>query len=307
MAAVTVAKRPPPAGFDRVVRAAGRLEPSLRRAWLADLLDLSDVLSVDEMVRAVESGRVPEVVAEAVEVRVAAAASASMLATMSGQLSRLQAGIVFDLLAPSLPGREGPAEGAWPTRGTAGPFEVDFAAVDQAAAEWARQQWIQDWAGISDQAQQTVRDILSRAPVEGISVDRQARMLRDVIGLDSRQAAGYANRLTDLNRRLPSMPGPQRVREEARLERWRQAQLRVRAERIARTETAWAQRASQTTAWQQAVDAGLLDPSRDQQEWSASPGACADCEELDGQLFPLLEVPPEIHPLCRCSMILHQG
>jgi hypothetical protein len=254
-------------------------------------------LTVDEIVEALRAGRVENLVGEAVQAA-GMAAGLSVLTEMARQASRLAVGIVWDRLGPILPGNLGPAGGAYPTRGQAGPFEIDLARVDLAASNWAARQWRDNWVGVSDETQRAIRAIIARAPVEGITIDQQARLLRDIIGLNTRQATAQANRLQALigqaqaGRLSPSQMWRQ-------YERYLQRQIRYRATMIARTETLNAARASQLLAWQEAQAAGLISTDA-MWEWGAAPDACDICLELDGTTYPMGELGPDTHPNCRC-------
>jgi SPP1 gp7 family putative phage head morphogenesis protein len=85
-----------------------------------------------------------------------------------------------------------------------------------------------------------------------------------------------------------------------------------RADTIARTETIRASNQGQQEAWDQAVDAGLLTGS-EQQEWIVTPDdrLCPVCEPLDGVTVGLDESfsvdgdeidGPPAHPNCRCTV-----
>lgn len=67
------------------------------------------------------------------------------------------------------------------------------------------------------------------------------------------------------------------------------------AERIAVTESARVQTETQKASYK---DYGIT-----QMEWIAEPGACDDCEEMDGRIFaidnPEAQIP--LHPNCKCS------
>jgi hypothetical protein len=254
-------------------------------------------LTVDEIVRALEAGRVENLVGEAVQAA-GMAAGMAVLTEMAQQASRLAAGIVWDRLGPTLPGNLGPAAGAYPTRGTAGPFQIDFARVDLAAANWAARQWRDSWVGVSDETQRAIRAIIARAPVEGITIDQQARLLRQIIGLNARQAAAVVNRYDALIRQWQA-GRITAAQVESRITRYEAQLLRQRATMIARTETLNAARASQLLAWQEAQAAGLI--SQDAMwEWGAAADACDICAELDGTTYMMGDPGPDTHPQCRC-------
>jgi hypothetical protein len=81
----------------------------------------------------------------------------------------------------------------------------------------------------------------------------------------------------------------------------------TRARLIARTEVLTATNEGQRAAWDAAVDAGLL-TGNERRAWIATPGACDECEALDGTTTDLDGVYPDdggdgppLHPNCRCT------
>lgn len=279
-------------GWDRVIRAADRLEPGLRRRVLAALEEMRGQVSTDEIVRALEGspGRVAELLAAAS----ASAVSVSVLEGLARDLSRLAAGIAFDELRPAA--------------GVAGPFEIDFARVDYAASEWAGQYAAREVTFITEETRDAIRAIVARAPVEGITVQQQAALIRDIVGLNERQGMAVVNRYA-------GMVGQWRRGEltwaqvERRTERYVREQLRYRAQMIARTESLAAARASLVAGWREAEAAGLIDPQSAWQEWSAAADACDECAERadSGERWPYDEEWEAPHPNCRCSSVLVQG
>jgi len=280
-------------GWERVLQAAEKYEPALRRELLAALETLRDSVSVDEIVRALEGSSAA--VAELVAAATLAPSALAVLESMVSSASRAGTSWLLDFIETPA-GRRG-----LPT-GRAGPFTIDFAAIDERASQWASQHAGELIKGIDDETRAAIRAVIARAPVEGITVDQQARLIRQAIGLNERQARALFNRYDALTRQ-----GVSPARIERQTNTYYQRLLRQRAEMIARTETRFAAQASQQAAWRQAAAEGLLDAGRSWQEFSALDDACPVCRELDGSKYPVDDPGPSTHPSCRCALILVFG
>jgi hypothetical protein len=164
--------------------------------------------------------------------------------------------------------------------------------------------------GITDETVAAIRAVLRSAIAEGGSPAVIARLLRDVVGLSTRQAQAVAAFRTGL---LDAGLAPDRV--DAKVDRYATRLRSQRARTIARTETLRCLNAGQHAGWLQARDAGLL-PATARRRWMATSGAgtkaklCEWCAGLDGQLAPLdglfaggVQAPPR-HPGCRCTVVL---
>jgi hypothetical protein len=272
-------------GWERVLRAAERHTPALKRQWIAWANSVRASLSIDEIVEAIDAGTVADLVAAAVASSNMAAALAA-LELMTQSAARAGAEWTINELG----------------QGTAGPFTIDLAAIDERAAAWAREHGGELVTSVSDETRQAIMDIVSRAPIEGITVQQQAQLLRQVVGLNSRQAMAVLNRFDALTRQ-----GLSDVRVAQLTSRYEMQLLRQRAEMIARTETRLAATASQQQVWREAVAEGLLDEGRAWQEFNALDDACDICLDLDGTTWGIWDGGPDTHPNCRCSMILVQG
>lgn len=158
---------------------------------------------------------------------------------------------------------------------------------------------------VSDETRAAIRALVTRAIREGIPPYEAARMIRDVIGLTSRQVLAVANfREQLINQGLVLEKVNQRV------ERYAAKLLRRRAKTIARTEIIDSLSAGVDESWAQAKRQGLLDGM--EEEWIASPDACKQiCRPMDGQRVPLGGMfttgdgrrvrGPTAHPNCTCA------
>jgi SPP1 gp7 family putative phage head morphogenesis protein len=192
---------------------------------------------------------------------------------------------------------------------TAG-MSIRFDIVNPQSVTWIRNhaaELITQWGQSSQQA---IRDLILRAFEDGIPPTSLARLIRDTgVGLTSRQALAVEN----MRRRLTEAGQLTVEQIQARVERYGRKLLRYRTEMIARTEVIRASREGQQALWRQAVERGLLDPSKALQEWVVAEDErlCPICAELDGTTAPL-EMPfpepggmgPPQHPDCRCTLVL---
>jgi hypothetical protein len=97
------------------------------------------------------------------------------------------------------------------------------------------------------------------------------------------------------------------------MDRFKVKLLRERAERIAETETRYAEALGQQAAWARMIGDGTLPGGRRHwhKVWITREDACPICEDLDGEEVQLdalfgdeFSAPPEPHPNCRCRVVL---
>jgi hypothetical protein len=176
--------------------------------------------------------------------------------------------------------------------------------IDERALQLVRE-------GLSKQQREVVTSIIQDGFGKGLHPSVAFDSIKQNIGLTSREYKAVENR-----RALLEEKGfqPEDVREET--DAYREELRGVRAERIARTETMYAESEGRKSAWQAASDAGVLPAV--QRVWmspppSASPNRpCSICLSLDGTTAPLngayespeLDEPvpgPPAHPNCGCT------
>jgi hypothetical protein len=163
---------------------------------------------------------------------------------------------------------------------------------------------------VNDETKQTVRDLIARAYREHITVPDTARLIRDVVGLNNRQATALFNFRAGL---IEDAVHPDRVASLSA--RYADRLLRDRADTIAQTEIHRASADGQHELWREGVRAGRINPTVALRIWIANAGACDWCLELedlnaDGvgvdEQFQtpdgdMIEGPEESHVGCRCS------
>ncbi len=160
--------------------------------------------------------------------------------------------------------------------------------------------------------QQAVAAIVRRMFTEQVPPNRAARLIFEVIGLDSRSANAVANFEAGLQ-------GEDRAPEQIQrlVATYSDRLRRYRARMIARTEAIRGSVRGQQMLWRVAVEQGVLIPSRTRQVWltSLDERACPICLSLHHQQVPLGEPfigpdgatydgPPDPHPQCRCGIRL---
>jgi Phage Mu protein F like protein len=162
-----------------------------------------------------------------------------------------------------------------------------------------------------DQAtREAIRSIVRRAQADGVTVQRQAHMIRQVVGLTESQANAVVNFETQL-----IAAGVEGEALDRGVERYRHAQVRRRAETIARTETLTASHQGQLDLWGAARARSYL-PDTARRRWIISDDdrLCPECLLLEDATAPLGEpfrspdgwegYAPGRHPQCRCGMAL---
>lgn len=177
-----------------------------------------------------------------------------------------------------------------------------FARTNQRALEWARARSAQLVTEVNAATREAIREIIGLAFEEGLPPREAARLLRDVVGLHSRDAAAVADYRADLLAR-----GASTEFAEAKAARYSRKLLNARTETIARTESMAAANAGQEELWQQAVERGEL-PEDIYEVWITTPddALCPECAAMEGALTkvgePFVDAGgfPPLHPNCRC-------
>jgi SPP1 gp7 family putative phage head morphogenesis protein len=159
---------------------------------------------------------------------------------------------------------------------------------------------------IGNETRLALRALVARAIRDGIAPVDAARLIRSMVGMNTRQAMAAMNYRASL---VEIGHTPAKV--EALLDRYVQKKIRERATMIARTETLSSLNRGMVANWKDAQAKGLLGPNA-MKEWMAtSEGACPECEALDGTTVPLDDEfedgDPPLHPHCSCALALVPG
>jgi hypothetical protein len=195
-----------------------------------------------------------------------------------------------------------------------GDVGLRFDLTNPRALDWASTTSAARVTAIGDETRGAIRALTTRALREGMPPRTAATLIREVVGLTTRQAQQVANARAGW-----VAAGVPAAVVEARVARLAATLRTQRAELIARTETLEAQAAGQDEAWRQAEEAGLLDRAVVQEAWLVAEDerTCPECAPMADQRAPLggwfttgsgrpIQRPP-VHPACRCTKILVEG
>jgi SPP1 gp7 family putative phage head morphogenesis protein len=290
---------------DAVTTAADRLTPALRRALARAFALLTARVPLEDLARAVDTGRLTP--------RLDAALRA-LPALLRAEVSPVIAAAVRAGAQASAAAIAQAARSAR-TRATVPPSafrQVNARAVERAASKATASLVRAASAGTRQAVRVAVRDAV--AGVEGkASAQAAARTIRGVVGLDPRRATA----VTRYRARLIKQ-GADPARASAQAERYAGRLLAQRATTIARTEIIGAANDGRLAAWRAAQDKGLLKAGQ-RRVWVVTPDdrLCPSCEAMDGQTvdlgepfesddFGTVDAPP-LHPNCRCTTVLEKS
>ena len=279
-----------------VHRIADRLEPRMRRRFLEAVGNVQDVTVLHDIEAALTSGRL------------AAAEDAIPWAKLEVGLA-----VAADTIRETL---ETAGEAAAVELGAALGFELRFDATNPLAVRWARDNAARLVTEVTESTRLAVRELIERAFVEQRPPRETARLVRDVVGLHSRDVAAV-----DRFRDQLIAQGVDGEALEKRVAKYSNACLRRRSMVIARTETLNASNMGQQTLWDQAVKARHLNPDRTRKIVVVSPDdrLCGSvCEpmpympenqdvKVDGEFTTgdgRKQLAPTFHPQCRCATAL---
>ena len=288
--------------FRLLHQAADQLTPKLRRTLLAAFENLPEA-ALTPLIAALEAGRIDDVMA-----LLAAAISATEQAKIAAVLTSVY------VTAANLQGAQ---------------FNLRFDLKNPAAVRWAERNAAQLVTGVAPRTQAAIRDIVVRGIQDGIPPAAQARELRQLMQLSTRDAVAADNFYRGLLEQVDAAGGGFDMEDRAfrRFMRYRNRLVKARMETIARTETIRAANRGQLAAWESAADAGLLDRTTLRLVWVATEDSRVDaiCSALDGTTVgfgesfsvpqqdpnaarqtkpPVPERSPPAHPRCRCSLAL---
>ena len=190
-----------------------------------------------------------------------------------------------------------------------GPVSLDFKTTNPKALAAAQRQAADLLTAVNVETKQTVRDLIARAYREQITSRDTARMIRDVVGLNDRQATALFNYRAGLVE-----DGRAADQVERMTARYGDRLLRQRADTIAQTEIHRASAEGQHELWREGVREGRIGANA-RRIWIANTGACEWCEAIesinadgvpiDGQFETpdgdMIDGPEESHINCRCS------
>ena len=278
---------------NNIARAAERVEPSMRRLFLRAVEASQKKISIEALDDAVTTfapngNRAVAVCADALD---------TMIDTLWPRSERWRtaeaAKTLQQLYLEALHG------GA---RIAAKPLKMAFDVANPAAIAWAQENAALLVTAISDEARETIRNLVVAGFENGIPPRDTARLIRANIWLTPRDANAVVKRYQKMVEE-----GVTRTAARARAEKHTQKLIRSRAQTIARTETMRASNEGQAQLWQQAREMGLL-TGRERKVWQVA-DPCPICAPLDGESVGMDEEfsvgqDPPLHPRCRCTISL---
>ncbi len=266
---------------------AARLEPALRRRFLAAVAQIRNNVNLERLAEAIEANSVT------------AAQAAAKIAEFPERYGVLAA----DLRAGFLVGA-----GFAIRQLAASRIPSSFTLINPQAVAYARTHLPAIMQPFTQEAKDLISDMVTRAVGGQFTPMEVARRIRDQIGLDPRRVTAldtYRQSLID-----QGMGGDLLERKVAR---YAQALIRQRSETIARTEVMRAANAGQRQTWQDAARKGLLNPAEWQRVWhvTGDDRLCPECLIYDDPRAGTVafngefaEGDPPLHPNCRCTVDL---
>lgn len=287
---------------DRVLTTVDRVTPALRRAILAVFDALTGRVNLEDLARAVQTGRMPASLTRALDalpalvraevgpaVRQAVAAGARL---SMPEVRRLERNLRTSASVP------------------ASAFaQVNARAVAAATRATTASLVRQTTRGMRQAIRDTIRAGVAGEPGKA-SITASAKTLRSIVGLDRRRASAVRNMR---DRLVARGDDPARVASAVGVYA---AKLHAqRARTIARTETMGSVQAGRLELWRAAAAQGLI-PEGQPRQWQITDDdrLCPECEAMDGATAALdepfvtpdgeeLDGPP-LHPSCRCTVNL---
>ena len=188
-----------------------------------------------------------------------------------------------------------------------------FNVTDPRAVEWAATRAGELVVTTSQAVRDDVRGVITQAFIEQTNPREIAGMIDRQVGLFPRWAQAVENRYqTSLSGFMGGgmSYGDAHDRAQNLADAYRERLIDKRCQMIARTEVIRAANEGRAQSWQQAADAGLIDPATTTKEWVAEADACDDCAGYDTEQvwlddeFSSGDDMPPAHPNCRCSAVL---
>ena len=176
---------------------------------------------------------------------------------------------------------------------------------------------------IAIESKDAVRNVILRGFEEGKPPRVMAREIKNLVGLNNKQATAIINLRTRLNEQMAAGKSPFKTipltpdKIDDIVAKATKKAIRQRAENLARTETIRASNSGRYNTWSQAISEGLL-PSTVSVRWitAGDERVCFFCGPLDntvvgfresfsasverqnGSISTLAEIHPPLHPLC---------
>lgn len=275
-----------------ILKAADRLEPQMRRAFLAAVGRVESEIVLSRLADAIGRGDVQGALVESRVQR--------FLAELEVELPGLKAEMAQRAIQATA--SVAPAAGAI----EAATLGYAFDLVNPMAVRWARTHSSRFFAEIANRSEQAVRAIITEALSTGMDPREAAQRISAVVGLTERDAQAW-NRYRDGLIKAGRTP----AQIERLTGRYGRRLLRERGTTIARTETMAAASEGSRLLWDDLMWQGLLERDAWERKWMKAPTrSCPICTALDGKTAPVngtfeagLSGPPR-HARCRCTQSL---
>ena len=271
--------------------------------------------------------------------------SAIVEAFESGVIARVETVVNFEAIGVALGNGLGPTlmeamrrGGEQALRQMPGTLVAGFDVTDPLAANFIRTRAAESVVQITLESEAAIRMIISRAYSDGLGSRAAAREIKSVIGLTRRQALSVSNFRRSLISAIETDAGPGAVIGDFALSRnvvnrrnmqlgnvdrlttaYQHRWIEHRSTLIARNEAVRAVSAGRRALWEQAMQAGALDPATTFVVWQTTPDdrACPIClplhnervaigDSFESALVGNLQGPPA-HPACRCNTVIVMG
>ena len=282
------------AATSAIDRIANRLEPQLRKRFLAAVQASKDRVDLEALARAVQSGNVAQ----------------AALAARLNEWPEKYGELAIDLRAGFLAGGQYAYE---LLEGSS--YNLRFDLINPYSVSYAQRKLPQIVQAHVEDAKQIIRGIITEAVSGKYTAQTAAVEIRNHIGLTDR----YSRAVVKYREELAG-EGITGEKLEGKVERYAAKLLRSRAKTIARTEIIQAQVAGQRALWNEGANAGVFNRQTARRKWVTHEDerTCELCVAIDGQEIPFNGVythpdlgnvnifgdtlnGPTLHPNCRCS------
>lgn len=283
-----------------IERLARRLEPQLRKRFLAAVQASKNRVDLEALAQAILGGNVTK----------------AMLAMKLGEWPELYGELALDLRAGFIAGA-----GLAYTNVGAASIHLRFDLINPYAVSYSSRKLPQIVASYQANAKEIIQAIITEAVGGQHTPDEAARLLRDSIGLTAR----YERAVAALRQRLRES-GVTGERLDTKVDRYAMRLLNSRAKTIARTEIVQAQVSGQRALWNEAANNGLFNRQTATRIWRTNREGvtqlgnetpCEICAPMNGQeiafngvythpelgnanIFREVLNGPPIHPNCLC-------
>lgn len=283
-----------------IERIANRLEPALRKRFLAAVQSAKDKVNLEALAQAVQSG----------------SATKAELAIKMMEWPERYGDLAFDLRAGFTAGAQlqySVLDGA--------KFNLNFSYINPHAVTYAHERLPKIVMDYTTDARENIRAIIAQSVGGEYTPMEAAKIIKDQIGL----TAQYARAVQRYEAELLSMGlGADVV--QGKVGRYTEKLLKARSRTIARTEIIQAEVAGQRALWEEAAREGIFNRHTAKVIWRTNhegttnrgnPTPCPICEPMNGQertfgglyahpeygqanVFGEQLVGPPLHPNCLC-------